>query len=101
MDVAKGWAVDSGTIVEGGSLDDTQAGLAEANWEELARDPASSGGKSERRTDSASSRMRTLFPDPRIGREGTQQTLGPRTYVHPRGVSVSHGLLTTGGAYRP
>ena len=94
-------AVDSGTIVEEGSLDDTQAGLADATWEELARDPASSGGRSERRTDSASSRMRTLFPDPRIGRESTQQTLGPRTYVHPRGVIVSHGLLTTGGAYRP
>ena len=96
-----GRAVDSSTIVEGASLDVTATGSAVPTWEELARDPASSDRKSERLTVAASSRMRTLFPDPRIGRESTQQSLGPRTYVHPRGVSVSHGLLTTGGAYRP
>ena len=48
-----------------------------------------------------SSRMRTLFPDPRAGRDSDSQSQSGLTSAQPRGGNVLHGPLATGGAYRP
>jgi hypothetical protein len=69
-------------------------------WECMGS-PAGLNGGGEARKVVNSSRMRTLFPDPRDGQNSDRQLQFGLTSAQPRGGYVLHGPSATGGAYRP
>jgi len=92
---------DSSEIMVKGTGDGNAIESVVVTRKELAQEPVPCGRKSERRKLGASSRMRTLFSDPRLGDSSIAYTHGTVTCLQPRSGSVSHDPLAIGGAYRP
>ena len=83
-----------------GSCDNVE-GSGAAVARECTGSPVRLNEGGEPRKAANSSRMRTLFPDPRAGWDSASKSQSGLTSAQPRGGNVLHGPLATGGAYRP